>query len=67
MARAVEAVYIRGVLKPLEELDLEEGQRVKIVVESSGDVIEETFGLLRDKRELVEKLLRELEDEIALH
>ncbi len=67
MARVVEAVYIRGVLKPLEELDLEEGQRVKIVVESSGDVIEETFGLLRDKRELVEKLLRELEDEIALH
>ena len=67
MARVVEAVYIRGVLKPLEELDLEEGQRVKIVVESSGDVVEETFGLLRDKRELVEKLLRELEDEIALH
>jgi len=67
MARVVEAVYTKGVLKPLERLGLEEGQRVKIVVEPSGDVLEETIGLLRDKRELVEKLHRELEDEITIH
>ena len=67
MAHVVEAVYVKGVLKPLGKLDLREGQRVRVVVEPGESVVEETFGLLRGKRDLVEKLLRELEDEIALH
>ena len=32
MARVIEAVYENGVLKPLEKLDLKDGQRVKIVI-----------------------------------
>ena len=32
MARVVRAVYEKGVLRPLEKLDLEEGEEVSIVV-----------------------------------
>ncbi len=46
MARIICAKYEKGVLKPLEKLDLEEGQRVRIiVVEEIG--LENLFGILR--------------------
>ena len=32
MAREIEAVYEHGVLKPLERLDLREGERVKVEI-----------------------------------
>ena len=32
VAKIVEAAYENGVLKPLEKLDLRDGQRVKIVI-----------------------------------
>lgn len=35
MARIGEAVYENGVLKPLQKLDLREGQRVRIRIEES--------------------------------
>ena len=35
MARVVEAVYEDGVLKPLQKLNLREGQRVRIRIEES--------------------------------
>ncbi len=35
MARIVEAVYENGVLKPLQKLNLKEGQRVRIRIEES--------------------------------
>lgn len=33
VARVVEAVYRKGVLEPLEKLGLQEGQRVRILIE----------------------------------
>ena len=33
MAQVREAIYARGVLKPVEPLDLRENQRVRIIVE----------------------------------
>ena len=32
MAKEVEAIYENGVLKPLERLDLREGERVKVEI-----------------------------------
>ena len=32
MAREIEAVYEKGVLKPLERVDLREGERVKVEI-----------------------------------
>ena len=65
LPQVVEAVYEKGVLRPLEKLDLREGEHVRIRIERS--VVEETFGILRDRRELVEKVLRELDDEVNIH
>ncbi len=33
MAQVSEAIYARGVLKPVEPLDLRENQRVRIIIE----------------------------------
>ena len=33
MAKEVEAIYENGVLKPLERLDLREGERVKVEIQ----------------------------------
>jgi len=46
MAKIVEALYENGVLKPLEKLDLREGQRVRIRIEES---IVDTIRRYREK------------------
>ena len=55
MGRVIEAVYEKGVLKPLEELKLPEGARVKLRVEGF-------YGLLRgwsvDPQKLKDELRR---------
>ena len=53
MARTVKAVYEKGVLRPLESLDLPEGARVVVKVES-------IYGLLRGWRVDTQKLKDEL-------
>ena len=50
MAKVVEAVYENGVLRPLERLDLREGERVRIRIEED---------LLTVARRIREKALRE--------
>jgi len=41
VGRVVEAVYEKGILRPLEKLDLPEGVRVRLRIEG-------VYGLLRD-------------------
>ncbi|RLG79686.1 MAG: DUF104 domain-containing protein [Thermoprotei archaeon] len=53
MGRTVEAVYEKGVLRPLEKLNLPEGTRVRLRVEG-------IFGLLKDWRIDSQKLKDEL-------
>ncbi|MEM5821117.1 MAG: antitoxin family protein [Candidatus Aenigmatarchaeota archaeon] len=41
MAKIIEAIYENGVFKPLEKVDLKEGERVRIEIkESLADIIE---------------------------
>ena len=54
MAREIEAVYENGVLKPLEQLDLREGERVKVVVKRERGVI--TSEDIQEIARIVEKL-----------
>ncbi len=66
VAKIVEAVYENGVLKPLEKLDLRDGQRVKIVIVEKDfiEVAREIRMHLRKKlreKDLVEELLHERE------
>jgi len=60
MARIIEAIYENGVFKPLEKVDLREGERVRLKVEEIS-VVDRVFGILSGKDTL--KALRELEDE----
>jgi len=60
MAKIIEAIYENGVFKPLEKVDLREGERVRLKVEEIS-VVDRVFGILSGKDTL--KALRELEDE----
>ena len=66
MAKVIEAVYENGVLKPLERLDLKEGQRVRIriIEKDTIQVAREIRNRLRESlksKDLVEDLIRERE------
>ncbi|RLG85908.1 MAG: hypothetical protein DRO39_04430 [Thermoprotei archaeon] len=58
MARVIRARYENGVLKPLEKLDLREGEEVRIVVlpKEFSELIEE---IEIEAKEDVDKILRE--------
>ncbi len=50
MEIVIEAIYEKGILKPLEKLNLKEGERVKIKIERNLDeVLEEYCGLIESK------------------
>ena len=54
MAKEVDAVYEKGVLKPLERVDLREGERVKLIVKRERGVI--TSEDIQEIAKIVEKL-----------
>jgi len=60
MEKVIEAIYENGVFKPLEKVDLKEGEKVKIKVERSlMEIIknyQETFKL---RREDIEEFIKE--------
>ena len=58
MPKIIEAIYENGVFKPLQKVDLREGERVKISVSS---VVRKTKGLLRNSE--MEKIIEEIESE----
>jgi predicted DNA-binding antitoxin AbrB/MazE fold protein len=61
MPKVIEVIYENGVFKPLEKVELRDGQRLKIRIEDVESIVNEAFGLLKGKDTL--KALRELEDE----
>jgi len=60
MPKIIEAVYENGVFKPLQKVNLKDGEKVKLRIEEIS-VVDRVFGILRGKDTL--KALRELEDE----
>ena len=60
MTKVIEAVYEKGVFKPLEKVDLKEGERVKIKVERSLiEIIKSYQDKFKLKEEDIEEFLRE--------
>jgi predicted DNA-binding antitoxin AbrB/MazE fold protein len=47
MALEVEAVYEHGTLKLSRELPLQEGQKIKITIHSTGSAVERLYGMLK--------------------
>ncbi len=68
MSKVVRVRYEKGVRKPLEPINLEEGEEVKIIIQPSESVAEKFYGIARKHRpglgreELLE-VLEEVEDE----
>jgi predicted DNA-binding antitoxin AbrB/MazE fold protein len=62
MQKTVEVVYEKGVFKPLEPVELEEGEKIKVDIKKWP---EKLFGIFRGKDLL--KLLEETEDEWGIY
>ncbi|PXF50501.1 MAG: antitoxin [Candidatus Methanophagaceae archaeon] len=58
----MEVVYEKGVFKPLEPVELEEGEKIKVDIKK---LPEKLFGIFRGKDLL--KLLEETEDEWGIY
>ena len=68
MPRTVRAKYEKGVLKPLEKLDLMEGEEIEIIIRRAPSHV---FGVLLRRRpnlkpEDIDKVIEEIEDEGVL-
>lgn len=63
MRRSIEAVYEGGALRPLEPLQLEEGQHVRIDVDAGEPMADDPLDLIgRVYDGLSEEEIREIED-----
>ncbi|MCE4599462.1 MAG: antitoxin family protein [Desulfurococcales archaeon] len=68
MSKVIRVKYEKGVLKPLEPLNLEEGEEVQIVIQPSESVAEKFYGIARKHKPSLRKeefleVLEEVEDE----
>ena len=68
MSKVIRVRYEKGVLKPLEKLELEEGEEVEVVIRRRPSQV---FGVLLRRRpglrlEEVDKVIEEIEDEGVL-
>ena len=62
MQKTIEVVYENGVFKPLEKVELEEGEKIKVEIKK---LPEKLFGIFRGKD--LTKLLEETEDEWGIY
>ena len=62
MQKTIEVVYEKGVFKPLEPVELKEGEKIKVDIKK---LPEKLFGIFRGKDLL--KLLEETEDEWGIY
>ena len=62
MQKTIEVVYEEGVFKPLEKVELEEGEKIKVDIKKFP---EKLFGIFRGKDLLM--LLGETEDEWGIY
>jgi predicted DNA-binding antitoxin AbrB/MazE fold protein len=56
MVKTIYAIYENGVLKPLEQLDLKESQRLKLSLEILPSVVDDTQALIRARPDVVEEV-----------
>jgi len=62
MQKTIEVVYEKGVFKPLEKVDLEEGERMKVKIEERRGILEKYAGFIKLNRSVKLKEILELED-----
>jgi len=62
MQKTIEVVYEKGIFKPLEKVDLKEGEKAVVEIKK---LPEKLFGIFRGKD--LSKLLEETEDEWGIY
>jgi predicted DNA-binding antitoxin AbrB/MazE fold protein len=68
MSKVIRVRYEKGVLKPLEPLDLQEGEEVQVIIQPGRSIAEKYYGIAKkhrldlNKKEFLE-VLEEIEDE----
>ncbi|HIH69232.1 antitoxin family protein [Methermicoccus shengliensis] len=63
MPKTIEVVYEDGVFKPLEPVELREGERIKIKIEDRRGILEKYAGSIKLNRSVKLREILELEDE----
>jgi predicted DNA-binding antitoxin AbrB/MazE fold protein len=68
LSKVIRARYENGVFKPLEPVDLREGEEVQIVIKLGGLIAERFYGIAKKhrpdlRREEFLEILEEIEDE----
>lgn len=67
MQQTIEVVYEKGVFKPLEKVEMKEGERIKVKVEERRGVLEKYAGFIKLNRTVKLREILELEDEVWLY
>lgn len=67
MQQTIEVVYEKGVFKPLEKVEMKEGERMKVKVEERRGVLEKYAGFIKLNRSVKLREILELEDEVWLY
>ncbi|BEP17250.1 antitoxin family protein [Pyrofollis japonicus] len=62
MSRVIEAVYEKGVLKPLGKIELKDGERVKIIVLTNRDFYDLVEKLELEAKEDIDKTMAEIRE-----
>ena len=53
----IAAVYRKGVIKPMEKLDLRENEEIEIVIKRKKSVVDEISGKMKLKQEIIDDLV----------
>ncbi len=61
---SISAVYRKGVIKPLEKLDLAENEKIEIEIKKKKSIVDEISGKLKLKQDIIDELV-ESEDVYA--
>jgi predicted DNA-binding antitoxin AbrB/MazE fold protein len=62
VSRVIEAVYEKGVLKPLGKIELKDGERVKIIVLTNRDFYDLVEELELEAKEDIDKTVAEIRE-----
>lgn len=57
MPKIIEAVFENGVIKPLEAVQLEEHQRLRVIITALPGAVAETRGMIPASAEVVEEVV----------
>ena len=53
----IAAVYRKGVIKPMEKLDLRENEEIEIVIKRKKSVVDEISGKMKLKQKIIDDLV----------